>query len=403
MSIMRTIAENSAARHDGVVVKPIDDDAFTAFLVTSPYASFQQTPQWGRARSGDWETEMLGWFDSRDRLLGATAVRHRKLPGLPWTFAYISFGPVIDWAHGDVPGLLKALRKHLRATRVFGARMVPPLTLHHWGPDSVRAAMQDEGMTNLSQVPADGTDEVGQQAVISLQQLGWKRVDQAKVEDNQSLYNVWLPLGGFTEENVRARMNSSWRRNIRLAERNGVEVVEGTRDDLPAVKRMYDETAERLGFGTHPLEFFESIWEAFSEGFPGEFRLHLARHEGEAISAIATVQTGGRAQTVVIANSSHKRQLKASNAIYDAVVRQARTDGAEFYDFGGVGGSLEVDSADAGLLRFKSSMGGVTQEYLGTWDLPLITPLYVGFMVLMPLRARVADLVGRGMRRLRER
>lgn len=389
MSTVHRSADRGTAGHDGVVVRTIDEDAFWEFLVASPYANFQQTPHWGRARAGVWQTQTLGWFDSSDRLVGVCAVRRRRLPVLPWTFAYIPFGPVIDWEHGDVHALLTALREHLRATRVFAARMIPPLTLHHWDPDTIKAAMQDDDVSTLAQVVPDGTDEVGERATITLQQSGWRRVDQAQVEESQALYNVWLPLGAVTEADVRARMNSAWRRNIRLAERNGVEVVEGTRDDLPAVKQMYDETAERLGFGTHPLEFFEAMWDAFSEGFPGAFRLHLACHDGEPISAIATVQTGGRAQTIFIANSSHKRQLKASNAVYDAVVRQALADGAEFYDFGGVGGSLAADTADAGLLRFKASMGGVTQEYLGAWDLPLIPPLHLGFTVLLPLLPRL--------------
>jgi lipid II:glycine glycyltransferase (peptidoglycan interpeptide bridge formation enzyme) len=385
MSILDRLAETSTAGHDGVVLRTIDEDTFWQFLAASPYATFQQTPQWGRARGAVWRSQLLGWFDGGGRLVGVCAVRSRRLPALPWSFAYIPFGPIIDWERGDVAALLASLREHLRATGAFGARMIPPLTLHHWDPDSIKAAMQDDHVTSLAQVVPDGTDEVGRKAAIALAQGGWTRVEQAEVDESQALYNVWLPLGAVTEETVRARMNSAWRRNIRLAERNGVEVVEGTRDDLPAVKRMYDETAERLGFATHPLEFFEAMWEAFSEDFPGRFRLHLARHDGEPISAIATVQTGRRAQTVLIANSSHKRQLKASNAIYDAVVRQALADGADLYDFGGVGGSLVVDSADAGLLRFKASMGGITQEYLGTWDLPLIPPLYFCFRHLLPL------------------
>ena len=394
---MKTLptAERRTARSGEVVVKPISEGVFWSYLVASPYASLQQTPQWGRARSGEWDSEMLGWFDDGDHLLGVTAVRHRRLPVLPWTFAYISFGPVIDWERGGVPVLLEALRRHLSTRRVFAVRMVPPLTLHRWGPDAVKTAIQDDGLTSLSQAVPEDTDEVGRRAALALQECGWTRQDQAEVEESQPLYNVWLPLGDVTEDDLRARMNSSWRRNIRLAARHGVEIVEGTRDDLPAVKAMYDDTAERLGFGSHPLEFFESIWDAFSEDFPGTFRLHLARHEGEAISTIATVQTGGRAQAIIIANSSHKRQLKASNALYDAVVRQARADGAEFYDFGGVGGSVEEGTADAGLLRFKSSMGGVTQEYLGSWDLPLNRPLHLGFTVLLPLYARLRSWIGR--------
>lgn len=366
-------------------VRKLDEHTFSTHLHRAPAASFQQSPQWVRARCTEWDSELLGVFDREDELVGLAAVRLRRLPVGPWKLAYVSHGPLIDWEDGDVPGILGALGEHLRAARVFAIRMVPPLSVHRWGSDPIREAIQDESFTALSQLPPDEVDEVGRRTMVTLAQLGWTRQVQEKVEDSQSVYNVWLPLEGVDQSEIRSLASSSFRRNVRAAERKGVEIVEATRADLPEVKRLYDETSGRHGFSTFSLEFLEALWDSFTARFPGRFHILLAIHEGDVLSVMGTVQTGRRAQAVLIANGEQKRQLKASNLAYDAAIHRAHADGALLYDFGGVGGSLDAETADAGLLRYKASVGGVTHEYLGTWDLPLNPFLYRAFTTLLPL------------------
>ena len=50
-------------------------------------------------------------------------------------------------------------------------------------------------------------------------------------------------------------MKPKWRYNIRLAERKGVSVREGTAADLPAIQKLMDITGERDGFGVHNAEY----------------------------------------------------------------------------------------------------------------------------------------------------
>lgn len=370
-------------------VRRIDERTFSAHLHRSSTGSFQQTPHWVRARGTDWDSELLGVFDRQGELVGIAAVRLRGLPVGPWKLAYINQGPVMDWEDGDVPGVLGALSAHLRDAKAFAIRIVPPLTVHRWDPEPIRAAIQDEACQALSQLPPDEIDETGRRTMITLDQLGWIRQDQEKVEDAQSVYNVWVPLEGVEESEIRGLASGSFRRNVRGAERKGVEIVEAARADLPEVKRLYDETSAKHGFATFSLEFLEAMWDSFTDGFPGRFHVLLAVHEGDVLSVMGTVQTGRRAQAVLIANSDEKRQLKASNLAYDAAFHRAHADGAVLYDLGGVGGSLDAETADAGLLRYKASAGGVTYEYLGTWDLPLNPVLYRAFTTLLPLYGRL--------------
>ena len=58
-------------------------------------------------------------------------------------------------------------------------------------------------------------------------------------------------------------MKPKWRYNIRLAERKGVVVRDGTASDLPAFYAMYAETGSRDGFLVRPFDYYRAIWERF--------------------------------------------------------------------------------------------------------------------------------------------
>ncbi|MGO1284709.1 peptidoglycan bridge formation glycyltransferase FemA/FemB family protein [Brachybacterium alimentarium] len=399
-----TVMNPASPRTLRTSVRTIDAEAYWSYLATSPYAGYQQTPEWGRARSGEWRPELVGWFDELENLVGVALIRYRDLPGLPWSFAIIPQGPVVDWERGDLADLLASLRDHLRARRVFSVCIVPPLSLRRWGPGAVKSALADPLTTRWSQVEPEAVDPVGERAAAALGEQGWHRLAQGGVLDSsQPLYNVWLPLRGRSEEEVLGAMTRAWRKNIRKAERDGVVVVEGDRSDLPAVQRLYTETADRQGFETHPLEYFEAMWDALGTRYPGHFHLHLAFHDGDLLSANATAQAGHRAQGVFAANGSVKRQIKASNAVYAQIIRQALADGAHDFDIGGVADSLDADGPEAGLLLYKADMGGEVREYLGGWELVLMPALHSAFSRLLPVYARARGMAVRASQAVRGR
>lgn len=380
-------------------VRSVDEATYWEYLSASPHAGYQQSPQWGRARSGDWDPDLVGWYDRDGRLVGVALLRSRSLPVVRRRFAMMAQGPVVDWEHGDLPDLLGALEVYARAHGIFTLVAVPSLALRGWGPATVKAALADPEVTQWSQVRPDREDPVGYRAVQALSAAGWRRLPQDGMLDaSQPLFTFWIPLGDRSEDEVLAGMTRAWRKNIRKAERDGVEVVRGTREDLPTVQRLYAETAERQGFAAQPLEYFESMWDALAGDQPGSFHLHLALHEGDVLAANGTARAGGHAQGVFAANGSLRRQIKASNAIYAEIIRQAVTDGADELDIGGVAVTLEADGPEAGLLLFKVDMGGEVREGIGGWELVLSPVLHAGFMRVLPLYGRLRHLVDSALR-----
>jgi lipid II:glycine glycyltransferase (peptidoglycan interpeptide bridge formation enzyme) len=98
-----------------------------------------------------------------------------------------------------------------------------------------------------------------------------------------------------------------------------------------------------------------------------------------------------------------KRHIKASNAVYAEIIRQARAEGAEDLDIGGVADTLEADGPEAGLLLFKADMGGEVREYVGGWELVLSPLLHGLFVRLLPLHARARQLGDQVSRTIRGR
>ncbi|WP_157691428.1 lipid II:glycine glycyltransferase FemX [Brevibacterium sandarakinum] len=363
---------------------------------------YQQTPEWATARGASWDPELLGWFDAEGVMRAGAVIRYRKLPGLDRRFAFVPQGPVADWSAHDIDDLLTPLKSYLTSRRVFAVRITPPISIRQWNASTIRTGLSIPDITRLSDLPPDRLQHSSGDLVSSLTSLGWRRApNDAATESSQPRFNFWLDLAGGDEDAVLASMTKSWRKNIRKSERAGVEVTFGTRGDLADVHRLYAQTAQRNGFSPQPMEYFETMWSCLSEGFPGHFSLHLARHEGSAIAASGTAQVGARAQGVFAATGTERPQAKPSNAVYWAIVRQAIADGAEVFDIGGVDDTLDESDAASGLVRFKADMGADAHEYIGAWDLPIEPLLYAAFTRLLLAYTGASSVLRDGMRTVR--
>ncbi|MCM1011159.1 MULTISPECIES: peptidoglycan bridge formation glycyltransferase FemA/FemB family protein [unclassified Brevibacterium] len=374
-------------------VRTIATDEYWRFLDRTGDASYQQTPEWSLARSTDWEHEPVGWFAGGDEPVAAAVIRYRRMPGSRLRFAYIPQGPLIDWSSPDVDDQLTALTTHLRARRVFGVRITPPLTLRRWDSATVRAGLADAAVRRFSDLPPDAVDEAALQLTELLARRGWRQiVGDPDTEASQPRLNFHLRFDDGTEETALKKMSKTWRKNIRKAARAEVEVRPGGRDDLGEVHRLFVETAERNGFDPQPREYLEAIWETMGETFPGDFALHVARHDGDAVAANATARIGDRVQGVLAATSAVRPEARPSNAVYWAIIRRAVADGAKLLDLGGVEDTLDAGDHASGLIRFKAEMGADAHEYIGAWDLPLQPAVYRAFATVLPLRARLRAL-----------
>jgi lipid II:glycine glycyltransferase (peptidoglycan interpeptide bridge formation enzyme) len=365
------------------VVRSIDSAEHLAFVETRRSVSFLQTPAWATVKS-EWRGESIGWFDG-DRMVGAALVLYRRLPqlhrvGLRRSLAYLPEGPDIGWTDDDLGRWLDPMTVHLKAAGAFGIRIGPAIVGRRWHASTIKAAVADDALDTLSETPADEVDDAALAVTGRLRDHGWREIGaDGGFAAGQPKYNFQLPLAGRTEDDVLAGMNQQWRRNIKKAAKNGVEVSRGGRDDLDAFHRVYAETAERDGFTPRPLSYFERMWDALTAESEDRLVLYLARHEGDLVAATTMVRVGEHAWYSYGASTTAKRDVRGSNAVQWQMMRDALAAGAAVYDMRGITETLDADDPHIGLIQFKVGTGGEAVEHLGEWDLPLNRVLYLGF------------------------
>ena len=368
-------------------VRPISESEHLAFIEEQRSASFLQTPAWGQVKS-EWRRESLGWFspnDGGDALVGAALVLYRQLPKVKRYLAYLPEGPVIDWTGDDLAAWLDPMAAHLKKEGAFGIRMGPPVVTRRWTAAQVKEGIADDGVRRLGDLAPTGRDPVGARVVAQLRELGWRQqVAEGGFAAGQPQYVFQIPLTANgeqrTEEDVLKGMNQLWRRNIKKADKSGVEVTSSTSaDDLKAFHDLYVHTAERDHFTPRPLSYFRTMVEALSAEQPDRITLWFARHEGDLVASTIAIRVGTHAWYSYGASSTEKRDVRGSNAIQWAMIQAAMAAGADVYDLRGITDTLDPEDSHVGLIQFKVGTGGEAVEYAGEWDFPLNRLLYKAF------------------------
>jgi lipid II:glycine glycyltransferase (peptidoglycan interpeptide bridge formation enzyme) len=366
-------------------VRSVSPSEHLAFIEGQRSASFLQTPAWGQVKS-EWRRESLGWYDAGGTLRGVALVLYRQLPKVKRYLAYLPEGPLIDWADGDLGSWLEPMTDHLRKHGAFGVRMGPPVVTRRWTAAQVKEGIADDGVRRLGDLTPTERSPIGARVVAQLAELGWRpQVADGGFAAGQPQYVFQVPLAGRSEEDVLKGMNQLWRRNIKKADKAGVEVTStsgsgGTgADDLEAFHALYVHTAERDHFTPRPLSYFRTMVEALSAEHPDRITLWFARHEGDLVASTIAIRVGAHAWYAYGASSTEKRDVRGSNAIQWAMIRDALAAGADVYDLRGITDTLDPDDSHVGLIQFKVGTGGEAVEYAGEWDLPLNRVLYKAF------------------------
>jgi vancomycin resistance protein VanK len=371
-------------------VNPLDVRTISAadhlgFLRSRSTASFLQTPAWGEVKQ-EWRRESIGWFRGSE-LVGAGLVLYRQLPKIKRYLAYLPEGPVIDWADPNLASWLQPMTAHLKAQGAFGIRIGPPVRVRAWSADTVKKAIADDAHTRLGDVPPDDWDDVGGDVQTTLRSSGWRPLQSdGGFTAGQPQYVFQLPLAGRSEEDVLAGMNQLWRRNIKKADKAGVEVTQGRSEDLRAFHTLYAETAQRDHFTPRPLAYFEQMFRAMTAEDDDRIRLYLAHHEGDLVAATTWVRVGTHTWYSYGASSTAKREVRGSNAVQWRMIQDAIAAGADVYDLRGITDTLAGDDPHIGLIQFKVGTGGEAVEYVGEWDLPVNPLIYKAFDLYMRRR-----------------
>ena len=244
-----------------------------------------------------------------------------------------------------------------------------------------------------------------------MEQVGWMYV---------------LDIFGKSEDEVLKNMKPNTRNTIRKTLKNGIEIVELTKEELPMFHKIMVETGKRKGFHVRSLKYFEDMYDLF---YPrGEIKylltkLDLVKHierlekdkekeetEKEALGpakyndgkrkahdmAIAGIEKRIKQAEDIRAKDGDVINLSASmfmltdpEVIYLSsgnyeeymfynsqyliqweMIKYGIEHGFKRYNFYGITGNFDKNDKDYGIYEFKTGFNGYVEELIGEYVYP---------------------------------
>jgi peptidoglycan pentaglycine glycine transferase (the first glycine) len=174
-----------------------------------------------------------------------------------------------------------------------------------------------------------------------------------------------VPLG--EPAGVLASFDRGTRYNIRLAERRGVVVEEGS--DASALTEQSAAVEEREAISLPRQGYYELLL-----GLLPWWRIYVARHPqtGEALCAVLVARHGGRGYNLFAGRSGAHADMKANDLAHWRAIGDCAKAGLADYDLWGVPpAGAGADHPWHGLGQFKKGFGGLQVDYPGAWELVL--------------------------------
>ncbi len=407
-------------------ISPKELDAFSA---QSPWGNFQQSSGMGRVREKNGiEVSCLGFYEG-DTLVAATQLELHR--GRLSTFAEVHNGPLVDLADTELAEFVFAeLKARAKAAGAAQLEITPDNVYRYRASDGAPVAAGERA----AGVPAwarAGADDAG---VKELKHIGFEHDGFVLGYQAVPRWRYVKDLTGIADEKaLLATYAKNTKRNVRIAQDNGVRVERIGREDLPTFHAICQLSCEKQGFENRPLSYFESLydglgdaaeftiayfdtqahlksWEDKRDAFQADIEhleksLETARtpekverklndirkkHEaslkrietarayieegGDLIPAAAALFVWHPRECVYLFSGSDPKYAKfyASTAIQHRMMLECLERGVEQYNFYGIDGVFD-DPSDPGrgLLEFKQGFGGYVLEMMGSFTLPV--------------------------------
>jgi lipid II:glycine glycyltransferase (peptidoglycan interpeptide bridge formation enzyme) len=286
-----------------------DKERYKEFLESHERCNFQQSLEWGNVKEA-WIKEVILSEDEQGNIRGSLCVWIRKIPVFG-NIMYVARGPVCDLHNKEILADLRngadVLAKKYKA---FVLRMEPDV---------------------------EKNDEEFRKIVTN---LGFKIKDDSKdfKDEIQPRFVFQLDLRGKDKDTIFSEFHQKTRYNIRLAMKKGVEIREGTKEDLKVFHKIMVETGKRDNFLIRSLSYFEKMYDELA---PDHMKVLMAYHDGEPISGIIPIMYGNKTWYLYGASSNSKRNLMPNYLLQWTMIQDAIDRGNDMYDFRGVSGVVD--------------------------------------------------------------
>lgn len=181
-----------------------------------------------------------------------------------------------------------------------------------------------------------------------------------------------------------SEMKPKGRYNIKVAEKAGVRVREGTAKtatgDVDIFYALFEHTAKRDKFAIRPKGYFQELAETLYRHNCG--KIFIATYHDQPLAAAIITSYNGIASYLYGASSSEHRAVMAPYAMHWAVMQWATSKGDATYDLLAIRPETSKKHPYDGITAFKQRFGGQDIHLLGSWDLP-IAPLWYNLFELL--------------------
>lgn len=170
-----------------------------------------------------------------------------------------------------------------------------------------------------------------------------------------------------SEEAILDEMKAKTRYNINLSKRKEIEISWSRKvKDLKDFWKLNLVTAERGRFTAHDFNHYLRLLKAKSINPENHIEVVVASHKGKVVSANLVLFFNKVAFYLHGASSNEHRNLMSTYLLHFEIMKKAKAEGFEFYDFWGID-----EKKWPGVTKFKEGFGGKSKDYPPLYELPL--------------------------------
>lgn len=352
------------------VTSDLDDPEWDTFVGSVPGGHHVQTSLWAQLKASlGWRTFRITVRDN-NKVIGGAQILIRPIPVIG-ALGYVTKGPLLALDDPTLEELvMNRINQECKANNIRYLIVQPPSNR-----DDISTRMAKWGF---------------RESLLPITPTPYTTV---LVDLNKDL------------EDILSEMKSTTRRNIRLAERRGIVVREGTDQELTVFYQTLMATASRQDFKEYPEEYWRQFYNFFS--LKGNTKILFATYQGEIVSTLLLVNFG---DTVIYKKggwTGKHANLHPNELLHWEAIQWSKRKGYRYYDFEGIPpeAALAVQKEGAlprefvgALPRFKLGFGGEVTFFPQAFDVfynPIVNWMYINLFAKISHFSVVHDFIFR--------